>query len=505
MKVGARRDATAIVASLKTTIIAALMRLKFMPFSTLEVRWMEVMTNTSVLVVRRFSMVVALTTGVALAFVGCSDDVGENDPDAGVVEDADDGDVDSPRDVAQGDVQDGKDATDAGEDADDGDAGDIEDAGDDGDTDNGDAGGEPTDCQPGQSPFGGGDGTETSPYLICSADQFAEVGAGDGWWDDDFELAADIDVSTVDVFPIGDGEDVLEDRFEGRFYGAGHTVEGVEIEQSDREYVGVFGYIEEGAVVEDLVLEGISIVGDHHVGGVAGRSEGEIRDVVVEGDVDGDGWHVGGLVGYNEGLVTSSTARADVEGGSEEVGGLAGTNGDEATVEDSAAEGDVTGEDESVGGLIGLNDGVVERSVATGQVDGQQYVGGLVGSNREAAVVTDSYAAGTVEGDEQVGGLVGSHRLVFDDTPLVERCWSAGTVDGTDDVGGLVGETDGGDVQDSYWDEQIGPSTSDGGQGLATADFGNAANFESWDFDDVWEIGEAPDGQQRPVLVGQGS
>ena len=92
----------------------------------------------------------------------------------------------------------------------------------------------------------------------------------------------------------------------------------------------------------------------------------------------------------------------------------------------------VTGRD-AVGSLLG--DGVYGSVVdnhATGQVSGQDEVGGLVG--RTWGTVWYSSAAVNVTGNDAVGGLVG-HQILNDTI----ASYATGNVSGMDAVGGLVG------------------------------------------------------------------
>ena len=54
----------------------------------------------------------------------------------------------------------------------------------------------------------------------------------------------------------------------------------------------------------------------------------------------------------------------------------------------------------------------------------------------------------SVEGNQYVGGLAGSN------SGPISGSFAAGTVIGTDKTGGLVGNGDGETVSDSYWDTE---------------------------------------------------
>ena len=146
------------------------------------------------------------------------------------------------------------------------------------------------------------------------------------------------------------------------------------------------------------------------------------------------------------------------------------------------------------GGLVGANYGIVAQSSVTGDVHGDQRVGGLIGTNGYAATVSDSYATADVRGDGTVGGLVGQNvdSISSDPDGTIERSYATGEVnegDTSGNVGGLVGSNSG-DVTDSYWDTQTtGQSDSAAGEGLETAQMHGlnaTVSMDGFDFDDTW-------------------
>ena len=107
------------------------------------------------------------------------------------------------------------------------------------------------------------------------------------------------------------------------------------------------------------------------------------------------------------------------------VGSLRG-NSIYGTVIDSHATGQVSGQDE-VGGLVGRTWGTVWYSSAAVNVSGNDAVGGLVGHQTLNDTVA-SYATGNVEGINAVGGLVGA---VSDVSHVIEASYATGNVSGT--------------------------------------------------------------------------
>ena len=127
-------------------------------------------------------------------------------------------------------------------------------------------------------------------------------------------------------------------------------------------------------------------------------------------------------------------AGADVSG-RHAVGSLLG-DGVYGTVIDNHATGQVSGQDE-VGGLVGRTWGTVWYSSAAVNVSGNDAVGGLVGHQTLNDTVA-SYATGNVEGMDAVGGLVGA---VSDVSHVIEASYATGNVSGT---GARLAESDSG-------------------------------------------------------------
>src|SRR6188768_1298468 len=217
----------------------------------------------------------------------------------------------------------------------------------------------PIPCDPTASPFGGGDGSQQDPYLVCSAEQLAAVA---GALEAQFVLAASLDLSDVDDFvPIGD----ITTPFVGTFDGAGRVLVGLQMNLPEVQGVGLFGGLGadgQPATVRNLQLRDFQIEGSYEVGVLAGRVSDRytlIDTVEVDGgrvtaDID-----VGGLAGGSAGTVANSSASAAV---------TATTSGYFGS---------------SAGGLLGSNSALVTGSRATGAVAGVNVVGGLVGFNLE--------------------------------------------------------------------------------------------------------------------------
>ncbi len=138
-----------------------------------------------------------------------------------------------------------------------------------------------------------------------------------------------------------------------------------------------------------------------------------------------------GLFGVSTGTLRNVNLTDALVTGSDQTGMLLGF-GNGATVSGSMASGEVNGGN-ATGGLIGYEIGTVSQSSASGLVTGNFFSGGLIG-NATGATVDQTYASVDVLGDNYVGGLIG-----YADGTNVSRSYATGPVAGTDLVGGLIG------------------------------------------------------------------
>ena len=224
--------------------------------------------------------------------------------------------------------------------------------------------------------------------------------------------------------------------YTGKFDGKGCTITGLTIE-STGDYIGLFGCVGSGGIVQNVTLEGGSKKGGDYVGGVAGKNEGgTVSNCYNTGKVTGSGNYVGGVAGDNYGIVLGCHNTGKVTG-RDSVGGVVGNNyGGE--VSNCYNAGDVTGSGLNVGGVVGRNSsGTVSNCYNTGKVTGSEFVGGVVGNNK--GKVSNCYNTRGVTGNgSTVGGVVGSN----EDT--VSNCCNTGAVEGSGNfVGGVVGENRG--------------------------------------------------------------
>ncbi len=205
-----------------------------------------------------------------------------------------------------------------------------------------------------------------------------------------------------------------------------------------------------------------SVEGAQYIGGVLGKSNYGYRsssyssnfystiDSVshTSGIVSGSSY-VGGLVGYTYGAVTGSHSEGDVTGSADYVGGLVGYG---SSIESSYHKKGIVSGQSCVGGLAGQTKSSVSNSYSEGNVTGTgNYIGGLIGrgylntSGGDTTYIRISYSIGDVEGVNYVGGLVGfdsiynSAEYLKPIVRIFSKNSSKGFVKGNSYIGGLVG------------------------------------------------------------------
>jgi hypothetical protein len=286
--------------------------------------------------------------------------------------------------------------------------------------------------------------------------------------------------------------------FAGHFDGGGFSIHNLTMNGGG--YLGCFGAVWTGASVANLGVEDVNIAGGDYaqfVGGLCGSNyEGTITNCFTTGSVSGgDGsTHMGGLCGGNQyhGAIGTCYASVRVTCGdaSWDSGGLCGFSGHYCTISNCYATGSVSGgvDCAMLGGLCGTNSwGAMRQSYATGAVSGgssSKFLGGLCGQNDGST--TDCYATGAVTGQDWLGGLCGVNYIT------VSHCYATGSVTGQSWLGGLTGNVSESTVFDCYFlDPNDGGGPVNGrGTPLTVSQMKRQDSFSSWDFSEIWDIGE---------------
>jgi hypothetical protein len=295
-----------------------------------------------------------------------------------------------------------------------------------------------------------------------------------------YKLTTDITL-TAPWVPVGDSK---TNPFTGTLDGQEHTISGLNV--SNKDYAGLFGYIDSGARVDNLtlVIDPKGISGTSYAGGVAGfAGAGKIVDVHVTtgtgvntGAITSSGAHAGGIAGNMAGAMSGISCNPDryaIIYKSENTvnvqsaqfsGGISGetnrcsqiilsVNKGSVSAVNTAANGSV-----SSGGVQGSGTGTVLNSANSGAVSGSgsahAYVGGITGGNNGAKLYR-SFNSGTVSavssaGEALAGGTASYLRAGDYLNDIYNTADIAATGITSAYAGGIAGSEFGGSVSRTY-------------------------------------------------------
>ena len=348
--------------------------------------------------------------------------------------------------------------------------------------------------------FSGGNGSEENPYKIATVEDFQNIAT---YWADEtaggplgfvaehgtffgsagvhYLQTANLDFENVALTPIG----VNTKPFYGNYDGGEKTMSNIVMGASSTNYMGVFGYLQNGEV-KNISVSGAQIVGRTPVGGVVGYlNYGTVTNCsLTNSSVKGDNANIGGIVGRAYGGTVSgcsitgvTVSEFDTAAGNN-YGGIVGyVDNQELTVENCSADatshisnnsnrGQVggivggsgiatankfvidnctnaatitSGTSGVVGGIIGtIAHGVVSHCSNTGTItSGGQIAGGIAGrvlGGAEIYACWSNAAVSAAEDKNQAGGIVG-----WLDWGVISCCHAKGSVTGGSYVGGIVG------------------------------------------------------------------
>jgi hypothetical protein len=303
--------------------------------------------------------------------------------------------------------------------------------------------------------YSGGSGSEDDPYIIATAADLAQLSRNTnsisgytlGKY---FKQTADIYLNESDVFAKSNGRitGVASGKtakawtpmgtyyypFEGNYDGGKFAVKYLYVNRGSYDYNGLFGAVNNGTYIANVVIEDSYIKGSSRSGAVAGYNfDGTIANCINLG----------------------------------------------STVEVSG---------ESCGGIVGYNSSLVTNCYNAGYVTGRQYIGGIVGYNY--ALVENCYNVGEIVGSFYSGGVVGFN---FHDTVnqqgKIRYCYNAGQISEGYNNGGVAGyspDSATAMVDCYYLDTSIPAGTTTKGTALTDGQLRSQDSFAGFDFENVW-------------------
>lgn len=244
--------------------------------------------------------------------------------------------------------------------------------------------------------FSGGEGSETNPYIIATAQDILQFGnclgehleapvEGTKLRTAYYRMDVDIDMTgQANFIPACDAADK---PFNGTFDGNGHSITNLAI-GGEHDATGFIGYIGKDGVVRNLNIGAGCVISSAmpQVGSVAGYSEGTIENCTFAGGIVAVD-KVGGIVGkLAAGYVGNCRFSGSISAEKSECGGIAGV---------------------MEGGRV--NSCVFDRNAALVSADGTSGVGGVIGNITAAQDIAVNSCAvyGDITGRANIGGVIG--------------------------------------------------------------------------------------------------
>ena len=170
-------------------------------------------------------------------------------------------------------------------------------------------------------------------------------------------------------------------------------------------------------------------------GGICGMAENgcTIINSNNNGFIYAEGRHVGGITGqiYGKSTIDECYNSGSIEGKRGTVGGIAGSISDNSIIKNSGNSGEITGKGLNFGGIVGImtflnpNNAAkctIEKCYNNGKVNGEYYLGGIIGRiaelNVEPQFVRNCYNKGELIENSYSGEVIGSNGNTNDETSL---------------------------------------------------------------------------------------
>lgn len=320
-----------------------------------------------------------------------------------------------------------------------------------------------------------GSGTDLDPYLIYSAQQLASIASDSSALAFSYEQCADIDLSSFysaggAQFSLG-GDFPSSSPFTGNYNGNNYKISNFVFNDPAREGAGIFSTVD-GSLIQNLVLENISITALTGIGGLVGfMQNATVQNIIAETYIVGDptGSLVGGVIGGINGPTTIEevTHRGSVIGGSF-VAGVLGMSADalfnpstgQKMINNISSSANITANSGAAGAIGAINDAIIRNSFATGNINIDGVTagggGGFIGAI-ENTLIEDCYSTGNIDANTNttaIGGdppESGGFVVAVLAPSIIRRSYAIGDVISKGQAGGFIASiVDQVLIEDSY-------------------------------------------------------
>lgn len=306
--------------------------------------------------------------------------------------------------------------------------------------------------------------------------------------DSDYEKGGSFYNSGKGFDPIG----TTTSNFKGVLDGNNYSIENLYINDTDKDYVGLFGYAT-NATIKNLNLVNADITGQNYVGGIAGClfEACTVSDCIVDGSISGENF-IGGFCGHQNADTDNGVSLANIieksinlstVTGTEYVGGFSGlmesshrtydggkrANGKLSKIEYCVNNGNITSTSTRCGGISGSAVGTYFSYRGTTYKSCVKYC----------------YNTGDIMGNRLYAGILGMQSYGY-----AEHCYSIGNIQDSDvrTYSGICTNSSGFFDGCYYLDTSVGENNIEVGISKSEDQLKKQTTFEGWDFDTVWTM-----------------
>ena len=308
--------------------------------------------------------------------------------------------------------------------------------------------------------FGGGNGTEASPYQISTKEHLELLAdsvnnsaphPADNWSKDKYFIVINNITEPVNTV-IGSYAPFnieFSKPFSGNFDGQNYTI-NLEIYLTTEFSAGLFGYTA-FATIKNVIVYGYVYGYDYAGGIVAVADNTTIENCINLASISGERRHLGGIAGYISRTSISNCANlgtiyGDVDG---YLGGIAGYSESNANIENCINSGRIMGE----GCIAGITAWAfinvsIKNCVNSGTISGSTgHSGGIIGLTHNYIFVENCINLGSIT---ESAGHTGGIAACVSETTIIFDCVNYGFIKGIDDVGGIAGHDYGGIIENCF-------------------------------------------------------
>ena len=268
----------------------------------------------------------------------------------------------------------------------------------------------------------------------------------EGWYvylTNDITLDITKEWEPIGYYPMESTTPTDEDNkpFKGIFDGDNHTIEGININTTDKVQ-GLFGVVVSGTIKNVTIgSENSFNVGGAAAGLVGYLYNGNIYNSVNESNINATGSYVGGIAGFsieNSNIENcSNTGNITSVGEFFSVGGIVGQQGTNSTILKSSNSG-VISSYRTAGGIVGFShDSLIEECFNTNNISVNYYGAAGISGNSEDSVINDCYNVGDINTDNRnAAGIMGDVR----NTNKINNCYNTGNISGNSRISSIANQ-----------------------------------------------------------------